>query len=112
MALIFFSQRFVLFLVVLTNEYIRTHLSCNTKRTDDIIALKGYDIATPHGSDLRLAMNTTVLDQSKQKWFYRRGQCKTSVKSNSKEIARLILADLTYRSLGVILLQLQQLSNF
>jgi hypothetical protein len=101
MALIFFSGRFAFFLDALTNEYISNQLPCNTRRAGDIIALKGYGIATPHGSYLRQAMNTAVLelfdlgflDQLKQKWFYKRDECKTAVKSNQKGIPRVTLAD-------------------
>jgi hypothetical protein len=70
-------------------------------RVGQIIATKGYGIATPRGSDLRQAMNIAVLelfdtgflDQLKEKWFRERSECRTAVTSNSKETTALRLAD-------------------
>lgn len=61
-------------------------------KVDRNIATRSYGIATPHGSELREAINTAVielfeagiLDQLKQKWFSEHNQCKARMTDSSR----------------------------
>ncbi|XP_041357415.1 glutamate receptor 2-like [Gigantopelta aegis] len=65
------------------NEYQNQRLPCNTMKAGRNLDSKGYGIATPMGSDLRVPINIAVLElreigelhRLKQKWWYDKGQC-------------------------------------
>ena len=65
------------------NEYVNQRLPCDTMRIGEDIQIRSYGIATPHGSNLRQAINIAVteltetgfLEQLKQKWYHKRSEC-------------------------------------
>uniref|UniRef100_A0A8C8DAS6 Glutamate receptor, ionotropic, AMPA 1a n=1 Tax=Oryzias sinensis TaxID=183150 RepID=A0A8C8DAS6_9TELE len=72
------------------NEYIEQRKPCDTMKVGGNLDSKGYGIATPKGSPLRIPVNLAVLklneqavlDKLKNKWWYDKGEC------GSKDAAR------------------------
>lgn len=85
------------------NDHVSGLMPCDTMRLGDNVVRRDYGIATPHGSDLREAINiavvdlaeTGVLDQLKQKWFSERSQCKMVMDQDSQwtSLVRFSLTD-------------------
>lgn len=83
------------------NEYTNERLPCDTMRIGENIASRSYGIATPHGSNLRDAINIVVLEmadigfleQLKQKWYYQRSECTIMKGKESKQTTALNLID-------------------
>uniref|UniRef100_A0A8C5CRB9 Glutamate receptor, ionotropic, AMPA 1a n=1 Tax=Gadus morhua TaxID=8049 RepID=A0A8C5CRB9_GADMO len=65
------------------NEYIEQRKPCDTMKVGGNLDSKGYGIATPKGSHLRIPVNLAVLklseqavlDKLKNKWWYDKGEC-------------------------------------
>eukprot|EP00064_Thunnus_orientalis_P009341 superscaffoldBa00001179_g9365 len=65
------------------NEYIEQRKPCDTMKVGGNLDSKGYGIATPKGSPLRVPVNLAVLklneqgtlDKMKNKWWYDKGEC-------------------------------------
>ncbi|XP_037125782.1 glutamate receptor 1-like isoform X1 [Syngnathus acus] len=65
------------------NEYIEQRAPCDTIKAGGNLDSKGYGVATPKGSALRIPVNLAVLklneqavlDKLKNKWWYDKGQC-------------------------------------
>nr|XP_061792931.1 glutamate receptor 1-like isoform X3 [Nerophis lumbriciformis] len=65
------------------NEYIEQRKPCDTMKVGGNLDSKGYGIATPKGSPLRIPVNLAVLklneqavlDKLKNKWWYDKGEC-------------------------------------
>ncbi|KAM9781058.1 glutamate receptor 1-like isoform X2 [Syngnathus typhle] len=65
------------------NEYIEQRAPCDTIKAGGNLDSKGYGVATPKGSPLRIPVNLAVLklneqavlDKLKNKWWYDKGQC-------------------------------------
>ncbi|XP_049597677.1 glutamate receptor 1 isoform X8 [Syngnathus scovelli] len=65
------------------NEYIEQRAPCDTIKVGGNLDSKGYGVATPKGSALRIPVNLAVLklneqavlDKLKNKWWYDKGQC-------------------------------------
>ncbi|XP_061557751.1 glutamate receptor 1-like isoform X1 [Phycodurus eques] len=65
------------------NEYIEQRAPCDTIKVGGNLDSKGYGVATPKGSSLRIPVNLAVLklneqavlDKLKNKWWYDKGQC-------------------------------------
>ncbi|XP_019727299.1 glutamate receptor 1-like isoform X1 [Hippocampus comes] len=65
------------------NEYIEQRAPCDTIKVGGNLDSKGYGVATPKGSPLRIPVNLAVLklneqavlDKLKNKWWYDKGQC-------------------------------------
>ncbi|KAG7283094.1 hypothetical protein CRUP_033040, partial [Coryphaenoides rupestris] len=65
------------------NEYIEQRKPCDTMKVGGNLDSKGYGIATPKCSDLRIPVNLAVLklneqailDKLKNKWWYDKGEC-------------------------------------
>ncbi|XP_026090860.1 glutamate receptor 1 isoform X2 [Carassius auratus] len=65
------------------NEYIEQRKPCDTMKVGGNLDSKGYGIATPKGSALRIPVNLAVLklneqavlDKLKNKWWYDKGEC-------------------------------------
>lgn len=82
------------------NEYINAQRPCDTMRIGTNIDTRGYGIATPHGSNLREAVNSAVLeliesgflDRLKHKWYYERSECTTINSKDSKVTSALTLS--------------------
>ncbi len=89
-----FLGRFVFLLESTQNEYANERLPCNTMRIGENIADRSYGIATPHGSDLREAINIAVLElgqsgffeRLKQRWYYERSECTNIGTNDSKTV--------------------------
>uniref|UniRef100_A0A3B4TLU2 Glutamate receptor n=1 Tax=Seriola dumerili TaxID=41447 RepID=A0A3B4TLU2_SERDU len=65
------------------NEYIEQRKPCDTMKVGGNLDSKGYGVATPKGSPLRIPVNLAVLklneqavlDKLKNKWWYDKGEC-------------------------------------
>ncbi|KAM9833098.1 glutamate receptor 1a isoform X2 [Syngnathus typhle] len=65
------------------NEYMEQRKPCDTMKVGGNLDSKGYGIATPKGSPLRIPVNLAVLklneqavlDKLKNKWWYDKGEC-------------------------------------
>ncbi|XP_075939417.1 glutamate receptor 1-like [Anarhichas minor] len=65
------------------NEYIEQRKPCDTMKVGGNLDSKGYGVATPKGSALRIPVNLAVLklneqavlDKLKNKWWYDKGEC-------------------------------------
>nr|XP_057942112.1 glutamate receptor 1-like isoform X2 [Doryrhamphus excisus] len=65
------------------NEYIEQRKPCDTIKVGGNLDSKGYGVATPKGSPLRIPVNLAVLklneqailDKLKNKWWYDKGEC-------------------------------------
>uniref|UniRef100_A0A3P8VC89 Glutamate receptor n=1 Tax=Cynoglossus semilaevis TaxID=244447 RepID=A0A3P8VC89_CYNSE len=65
------------------NEYIEQRKPCDTMKVGGNLDSKGYGVATPKGSSLRILVNLAVLklneqavlDKLKNKWWYDKGEC-------------------------------------
>ncbi|XP_029956700.1 glutamate receptor 1-like isoform X1 [Salarias fasciatus] len=65
------------------NEYIEQRKPCDTMKVGGNLDSKGYGVATPKGSHLRIPVNLAVLklneqavlDKLKNKWWYDKGEC-------------------------------------
>ncbi|XP_034033519.1 glutamate receptor 1b isoform X1 [Thalassophryne amazonica] len=65
------------------NEYIEQRKPCDTMKVGSNLDSKGYGVATPKGSALRIPVNLAVLklneqavlDKLKNKWWYDKGEC-------------------------------------
>uniref|UniRef100_A0A8C9XXB9 Glutamate receptor n=1 Tax=Sander lucioperca TaxID=283035 RepID=A0A8C9XXB9_SANLU len=65
------------------NEYIEQRKPCDTMKVGGNLDSKGYGVATPKGSRLRIPVNLAVLklneqailDKLKNKWWYDKGEC-------------------------------------
>ncbi|XP_072302081.1 glutamate receptor 1-like isoform X1 [Eucyclogobius newberryi] len=65
------------------NEYIEQRKPCDTMKVGGNLDSKGYGVATPKGSPLRIPINLAVLklneqavlDKLKNKWWYDKGEC-------------------------------------
>ena len=82
------------------NEYVNEHRPCDTMRIGANIDNRGYGIATPHGSNLREAINIAVLeliesgflDRLRHKWYYERRECTNSNSKDPKMTSALTLS--------------------
>uniref|UniRef100_A0A3Q3F8U6 Glutamate receptor n=1 Tax=Labrus bergylta TaxID=56723 RepID=A0A3Q3F8U6_9LABR len=65
------------------NEYIEQRKPCDTMKVGGNLDSKGYGVATPKGSPLRIPVNLAVLklneqavlDKLKNRWWYDKGEC-------------------------------------
>uniref|UniRef100_A0A8C6LZT8 Glutamate receptor n=1 Tax=Nothobranchius furzeri TaxID=105023 RepID=A0A8C6LZT8_NOTFU len=75
------------------NEYIEQRKPCDTMKVGGNLDSKGYGIATPKGSPLRVPVNLAVLkvneqgtlDKMKNKWWYDKGECGFKDSTNRSE---------------------------
>ncbi|KAM7393484.1 hypothetical protein PAMP_020350 [Pampus punctatissimus] len=76
------------------NEYIEQRKPCDTMKVGGNLDSKGYGIATPKGSPLRVPVNLAVLklneqgilDKMKNKWWYDKGECGFKDSTNKRSM--------------------------
>ncbi|KAG1654325.1 Glutamate receptor 4 [Nymphon striatum] len=75
------------------NEYINERQPCNTMKVGRNLDAKGYGVATPYGSPLRVEINLSVLFLKENgdlarlmnKWWYDRSECARDKKKDSRQ---------------------------
>uniref|UniRef100_A0AAZ3PU69 Glutamate receptor n=1 Tax=Oncorhynchus tshawytscha TaxID=74940 RepID=A0AAZ3PU69_ONCTS len=83
------------------NEYIEQRKPCDTMKVGGNLDSKGYGIATPKGSPLRVPVNLAVLklseqgvlDKLKNKWWYDKGECGTKDSGSKEKTSALSLSN-------------------
>ncbi|XP_037832009.1 glutamate receptor 2-like isoform X2 [Kryptolebias marmoratus] len=83
------------------NEYIEQRKPCDTMKVGGNLDSKGYGIATPKGSPLRVPVNLAVLklneqgtlDKMKNKWWYDKGECGFKDSTNKEKTSALSLSN-------------------
>uniref|UniRef100_A0AAQ4RBN9 Glutamate receptor n=1 Tax=Gasterosteus aculeatus aculeatus TaxID=481459 RepID=A0AAQ4RBN9_GASAC len=83
------------------NEYIEQRKPCDTMKVGGNLDSKGYGIATPKGSPLRVPINLAVLklneqgtlDKMKNKWWYDKGECGFKDSTNKEKTSALSLSN-------------------
>ncbi|XP_017275208.1 glutamate receptor 1a isoform X4 [Kryptolebias marmoratus] len=83
------------------NEYIEQRKPCDTMKVGGNLDSKGYGIATPKGSPLRIPVNLAVLklneqavlDKLKNKWWYDKGECGNNDSARKDKTSALSLSN-------------------
>ncbi|KAG9346778.1 hypothetical protein JZ751_007096, partial [Albula glossodonta] len=83
------------------NEYIEQRKPCDTLKVGGNLDSKGYGIATPKGSHLRIPVNLAVLklneqavlDKLKNKWWYDKGECGSKDSGRKDKTSALSLSN-------------------
>ncbi|XP_060935366.1 glutamate receptor 1a isoform X7 [Limanda limanda] len=83
------------------NEYIEQRKPCDTMKVGGNLDSKGYGIATPKGSPLRVPVNLAVLklneqailDKLKNKWWYDKGECGSKDSARKDKTSALSLSN-------------------
>uniref|UniRef100_A0A8C9TD14 Glutamate receptor n=1 Tax=Scleropages formosus TaxID=113540 RepID=A0A8C9TD14_SCLFO len=83
------------------NEYIEQRKPCDTMKVGGNLDSKGYGIATPKGSPLRIPVNLAVLklneqavlDKLKNKWWYDKGECGSKDSARKDKTSALSLSN-------------------
>uniref|UniRef100_A0A673WFT0 Glutamate receptor n=1 Tax=Salmo trutta TaxID=8032 RepID=A0A673WFT0_SALTR len=83
------------------NEYIEQRKPCDTMKVGGNLDSKGYGIATPKGSPLRIPVNLAVLklneqavlDKLKNKWWYDKGECGSNDSGRKDKTSALSLSN-------------------
>ncbi|XP_048885028.1 glutamate receptor 1a isoform X2 [Brienomyrus brachyistius] len=83
------------------NEYIEQRKPCDTMKVGGNLDSKGYGIATPKGSHLRIPVNLAVLklneqavlDKLKNKWWYDKGECGSNDSARKDKTSALSLSN-------------------
>uniref|UniRef100_A0A9J7XES5 Glutamate receptor n=1 Tax=Cyprinus carpio carpio TaxID=630221 RepID=A0A9J7XES5_CYPCA len=83
------------------NEYIEQRKPCDTMKVGGNLDSKGYGIATPKGSPLRIPVNLAVLklseqavlDKLKNKWWYDKGECGSKDSGRKDKTSALSLSN-------------------
>ncbi|XP_023677092.1 glutamate receptor 1a isoform X4 [Paramormyrops kingsleyae] len=83
------------------NEYIEQRKPCDTMKVGGNLDSKGYGIATPKGSALRIPVNLAVLklneqavlDKLKNKWWYDKGECGSNDSARKDKTSALSLSN-------------------
>uniref|UniRef100_A0A6Q2ZI94 Glutamate receptor n=1 Tax=Esox lucius TaxID=8010 RepID=A0A6Q2ZI94_ESOLU len=83
------------------NEYIEQRKPCDTMKVGGNLDSKGYGIATPKGSPLRIPVNLAVLklneqavlDKLKNKWWYDKGECGSTDSGRKDKTSALSLSN-------------------
>uniref|UniRef100_A0A3Q2R1E9 Glutamate receptor n=1 Tax=Fundulus heteroclitus TaxID=8078 RepID=A0A3Q2R1E9_FUNHE len=83
------------------NEYIEQRKPCDTMKVGGNLDSKGYGIATPKGSPLRIPVNLAVLklneqavlDKLKNKWWYDKGECGSNDAARKDKTSALSLSN-------------------
>uniref|UniRef100_A0A8C8FY99 Glutamate receptor n=1 Tax=Oncorhynchus tshawytscha TaxID=74940 RepID=A0A8C8FY99_ONCTS len=83
------------------NEYIEQRKPCDTMKVGGNLDSKGYGIATPKGSALRIPVNLAVLklneqavlDKLKNKWWYDKGECGSKDSGRKDKTSALSLSN-------------------
>uniref|UniRef100_A0A672IIU8 Glutamate receptor n=1 Tax=Salarias fasciatus TaxID=181472 RepID=A0A672IIU8_SALFA len=83
------------------NEYIEQRKPCDTMKVGGNLDSKGYGIATPKGSPLRVPVNLAVLklneqgtlDKMKNKWWYDKGECGFKDSASKEKTSALSLSN-------------------
>uniref|UniRef100_H3CQE7 Glutamate receptor, ionotropic, AMPA 1b n=1 Tax=Tetraodon nigroviridis TaxID=99883 RepID=H3CQE7_TETNG len=83
------------------NEYIEQRKPCDTMKVGSNLDSKGYGVATPKGSPLRIPVNLAVLklneqailDKLKNKWWYDKGECEHKDSSRKDKTSALSLSN-------------------
>uniref|UniRef100_A0A8C2GT66 Glutamate receptor n=1 Tax=Cyprinus carpio TaxID=7962 RepID=A0A8C2GT66_CYPCA len=83
------------------NEYIEQRKPCDTMKVGGNLDSKGYGIATPKGSALRIPVNLAVLklneqavlDKLKNKWWYDKGECGSKDSARKDKTSALSLSN-------------------
>ncbi|XP_017348937.1 glutamate receptor 1b isoform X4 [Ictalurus punctatus] len=83
------------------NEYIEQRKPCDTMKVGGNLDSKGYGVATPKGSDLRIPVNLAVLklneqavlDKLKNKWWYDKGECGSKDSGRKDKTSALSLSN-------------------
>uniref|UniRef100_A0A8C9U0V7 Glutamate receptor n=1 Tax=Scleropages formosus TaxID=113540 RepID=A0A8C9U0V7_SCLFO len=83
------------------NEYIEQRKPCDTMKVGGNLDSKGYGVATPKGSPLRIPVNLAVLklneqavlDKLKNKWWYDKGECGNKDSARKDKTSALSLSN-------------------
>ncbi|XP_022540032.2 glutamate receptor 1a isoform X2 [Astyanax mexicanus] len=83
------------------NEYIEQRKPCDTMKVGGNLDSKGYGVATPKGSMLRIPINLAVLkhneqavlDKLKNKWWYDKGECGSTDSGRKDKTSALSLSN-------------------
>ncbi|XP_076131442.1 glutamate receptor 1b isoform X2 [Alosa pseudoharengus] len=83
------------------NEYIEQRKPCDTMKVGGNLDSKGYGVATPKGSPLRIPVNLAVLklneqavlDKMKNKWWYDKGECGSKDSGRKDKTSALSLSN-------------------
>uniref|UniRef100_A0A8C1HNC9 Glutamate receptor n=1 Tax=Cyprinus carpio carpio TaxID=630221 RepID=A0A8C1HNC9_CYPCA len=83
------------------NEYIEQRKPCDTMKVGGNLDSKGYGVATPKGSALRIPVNLAVLklneqavlDKLKNKWWYDKGECGSKDSARKDKTSALSLSN-------------------
>ncbi|XP_029924666.1 glutamate receptor 1-like isoform X2 [Myripristis murdjan] len=83
------------------NEYIEQRKPCDTMKVGGNLDSKGYGVATPKGSPLRIPVNLAVLklneqavlDKLKNKWWYDKGECGSKDSGRKDKTSALSLSN-------------------
>ncbi|XP_063059877.1 glutamate receptor 1b isoform X2 [Engraulis encrasicolus] len=83
------------------NEYIEQRKPCDTMKVGGNLDSKGYGVATPKGSSLRIPVNLAVLklneqavlDKMKNKWWYDKGECGSKDSGRKDKTSALSLSN-------------------
>uniref|UniRef100_A0AAR2KYU9 Glutamate receptor n=1 Tax=Pygocentrus nattereri TaxID=42514 RepID=A0AAR2KYU9_PYGNA len=83
------------------NEYIEQRKPCDTMKVGGNLDSKGYGVATPKGSSLRIPINLAVLkhneqavlDKLKNKWWYDKGECGSTDSGRKDKTSALSLSN-------------------
>ncbi|XP_076878998.1 glutamate receptor 1a [Brachyhypopomus gauderio] len=83
------------------NEYIEQRKPCDTMKVGGNLDSKGYGVATPKGSPLRIPVNLAVLkhneqavlDKLKNKWWYDKGECGNTDSGRKDKTSALSLSN-------------------
>uniref|UniRef100_A0AAY4BHD7 Glutamate receptor n=1 Tax=Denticeps clupeoides TaxID=299321 RepID=A0AAY4BHD7_9TELE len=83
------------------NEYIEQRKPCDTMKVGGNLDSKGYGVATPKGSALRIPVNLAVLklneqavlDKLKNKWWYDKGECGSKDSGRKDKTSALSLSN-------------------
>ncbi|XP_041800324.1 glutamate receptor 1a isoform X2 [Chelmon rostratus] len=83
------------------NEYIEQRKPCDTMKVGGNLDSKGYGIATPKSSPLRIPVNLAVLklneqavlDKLKNKWWYDKGECGSKDSGRKDKTSALSLSN-------------------
>ncbi|XP_014780672.1 glutamate receptor 2 isoform X2 [Octopus bimaculoides] len=86
---------YAFFLESVMNDYFNQRKPCNTMKVGENLDSKGYGVATPMNSPLRMPINLAVLvlrekgelHKLEKKWWYDKGQCGQPDKESSKTSA-------------------------
>lgn len=86
---------YAFFLESVMNDYYNQRKPCNTMKVGENLDSKGYGVATPMNSKLRMSINLAVLilrekgelHKLEKKWWYDKGQCGQPDKESSKTSA-------------------------